>query len=99
MADFHNNGIIPSWTEALKMDAIGRDREEEFSRRNQGEISSGPAAEWLFTDISAFSTSSIDIKNSGGTSSTAMGDHESGERVLPTATNLSLNKLARADPE
>ena len=81
------------------MDANGRDREAEFSRRNQGEISSGPAAEWDFTDISAFSTSSIEIKKSGGTSSTAMEDQENGGRVLPTATNLSLSKLARVDPE
>ena len=58
----------------------------------------GPC-EWDFTNISAFSTLSIEIKKSGGTSSTAMGDHESGGRVLPTATNLSLNKLAKADPE
>ena len=99
LADFHNNGMIPSWIEALQMDANGRDREVEFSRRNQGEISSGLAADWDFTDISAFSTSSIEIKKSGGTSSTAMGDHENGGRVLPTATNFSLTKLARAHPE
>ena len=81
------------------MDANGRDRDAEFSRRNQGEISSGPAAEWEFTDIRAFSTSSMEIKKSDGTSSTAMGDYENGRRVLPTATNLSLNNLARVDPE
>ena len=50
-ADFHNNEMFPSWIEALKMDANGRDREAEFSRRNQGEISSGPAAEWDFIQI------------------------------------------------
>jgi hypothetical protein len=61
LADFHNDGMFPSWIEELKIDANVRDREAEFSRRSQGEISSGPAAEWHFTDISAFSTSSMEI--------------------------------------
>jgi hypothetical protein len=48
LADFHN-GTFPSWIEALKMDANGRDKEPEFSRRRQGEISSRPANKWYFT--------------------------------------------------
>jgi hypothetical protein len=35
------------------MDANGRDKEPEFSRRSQGEITSGPAGKWDFTDISS----------------------------------------------
>jgi hypothetical protein len=60
-ADFHRDGTQPSWIEALNMDANGRHNNEEFSRRNQDVISSGPAAEKDLTDCNAFSVSSTEM--------------------------------------
>ncbi len=66
-ADFHKKGTNPSRTDALKIDARGRDSEEAFSQRNHTAISSGPIAELSFVVANALSVSSTEIRNSEST--------------------------------
>lgn len=98
-ADFQRDGIKPfpkRWNiNHLQMAHNGRHSVDALSWRSHDGISSGPDDEPGLAAINASSVSSKEIRNSDGKSSIGEGEKFKEGRNAPTATNLSLNKLAR----
>ena len=77
----------------------GRLEDTAFSLSNQDGILSGPDDEWRLEDDKDLCTSSTEMENSDGISVTGIGVHSNRGSDELTATNFSLNKLAKGMPE